>query len=256
MPKKTFTSLEKAIDILNLFDIDNREFSAKEISESLEIPLSSTYKYIDFLVKKQLLRNKPKSKMYGLGFMITRLGYVLEKDIDILDISRPHLEKLCKETGETAILTMIIGDEVISLDRVEPQRLVKFSLEPGRRLPLHIGATSKILLAFQDDQFIENYLSTNPLTKLTEKSISDPELLKADLETIRGQGYAVSNSEVDAGALAVSVPIFDQRGAVIAGLTVAGPRERINQTQTMHLCSMLKKRAEKIAYDLGFLNRE
>ncbi|PIE69694.1 MAG: hypothetical protein CSA21_00920 [Deltaproteobacteria bacterium] len=246
MAQKKFNSLEKAIDILDLYDIDKREYSAKEISEKLGIPLSSVYKYLEFLIKRQLLRRKPRTKLYGLGFMIARLGYVMDKDMEVLEVIRPHLEALCQETGETAFLTMLTGEEVLTLDPVEPQRLVKFTIEPGRRLPLSTGATSKILLANKDEEFIEQYLADTSLRRLTEKTIVDADVLRGDLAQIKKQGYAISDSEVDVGARAVSVPLFDQNGRIFAGLSVAGPSERVTGEMTRQLIVLLKKRAAMI----------
>ncbi len=244
--------MEKAVDILDLYDLDRREFSAKEISERLNIPLSSIYKYLDFLTKRQLLRRKPRTRLYGLGFMIARLGYVMDKDMEILQVVQPHLEALCQETGETAFLTMSAGEEVLTLDRVEPQRVVKFTIEPGRRLPLSIGATSRILLANKDQEFIENYLATTSFQRLTEKTIVDADALRADLARIRKQGYAISDSEVDVGARAVSVPVFDQNGRIFAGLSVAGPSERVTEQIIEHLIALLKKRVVSIERELKF----
>ncbi|MBU2646522.1 IclR family transcriptional regulator [bacterium] len=252
MKKKTFSSLEKTIDILDLFDLESREFSALEIAQALDLPLSSVYKYIDFLVSRQLLRHKPNSKMLGLGLMILRLSYVLEKDYDLVDLARPYLESLCQETGETAFLTIIVGTEAICVERVEPQRLIKLGLDQGRQLPLHSGSSSKVLLAFQESDFIESYLAEQPLTRLTDMTITDPDRLRADLEQIRKQGYAFSDSEVDAGARAVSVPLLDQKGNAIAGLTVAGPSERIGDQQSIRFYELLKTTADEISHGLGY----
>lgn len=255
MKKKTFTSLEKAVDILDLFDLDKREFSAQEISETLNLPLSSVYKYIDFLVHRQLLRHKPNSKMYGLGFMITRLSYVLNKDFNMADIVHPYLESLSQETLETAMVTIVVGDEAVCLDRVEPQRLVKLSLDPGRRLPLHTGSSSKILLAFQTETFVKTYLDNRRLEKLTDRTICDSTQLIADLDKIRNQGYSVSDSEVDIGARALSVPILDEKGVAVAGLTIAGPTERLDEDKLEGVRGLLKQTVEKIADHLGMFTR-
>jgi len=250
--KKTFTSLEKAVDILDLFDMNKREYSAQEISDALKLPLSSIYKYIDFLVNRQLLRHKPHSKMYGLGFMITRLAYIIEKDFDVAKAARPFLEKLCKEVGETAMLTIAVGDEAVCVDCVEPERLVKLSLDPGRRLPLHAGSSSRILLAFQTDGFIGRYMARKELKKLTQMTPVDKEALWTVLRKIRIDGYSISDSEVDMGAMAISVPVRDQKGDIIAGLTVAGPTDRLTQQSTATLVELLETMSIELSCSLGF----
>lgn len=252
MKSNNFSSLEKAISILDLYELEKREFSAQEISRKLDLPLSSVYKYLDFLTKKELLWHKTTSKMYGLGPMITRLGYVLAKDFDLAEVARPHLELLSMSTGETAMLTIIAENQALCLERIEPQRLIKLSLDPGRRLPLNTGASSKILLAFQHDPYISSYFGKQGLVKLTDQSITDPDRLRADLAQIRRDGYAISDSEVDSGARAISLPILDQKNRAVGGLTIAGPTERVEQLDLNDTIKLLKAHAKDISNSMGY----
>jgi len=119
-------------------------------------------------------------------------------------------------------------------------------------LPLHTGASSKILLAHQDDGYIDTYLKNNSLTAFTDRSITDAKALEEELKSIRKQGYSVSDSEVDDNACAISVPLLDQRGRLIAGLTVAGPSDRFTDQTIVQFINLLKSYVKNISRDLGW----
>jgi DNA-binding IclR family transcriptional regulator len=251
MKNKTFASLEKALDILTIFDINHRSFTAQEISQNLDIPLSTTYKYIDVLLKRGFLNRIADSKNIRLGLTILRLGSVCSAGFDLIDVAIPHMKSLLGQCGETILLTSVEGWNAICLERLETQRLIKLSMERGRTLPLHAGASSRILLAYQDDEFIDDYIQKHGLKGLTKKTITNQKKLRADLKLIRETGYATSNSEVDEGAKAISAPVFNHLGKLQAGLTIAGPADRIDRVKLSELVEMVKKEAENISRHLS-----
>jgi DNA-binding IclR family transcriptional regulator len=126
------------------------------------------------------------------------------------------------------------------------------SLERGSSLPLHAGASSKILLAFQEERFVDAIVKCGPLTRFTRSTITDPLRLKKELRSIRKQRFSFSDQEVDLGAIAIGAPLRDHRGKVVAGLTVAGPRERIDGKKKDELIEMVKELAQKASHDLGY----
>ena len=252
MKNKAFASLEKALDIMTLFDFDRASFTVQEISKRLNIPLSTTYKYVDVLLKRRLLAKKPGSKEIGLGLMIFRLGSIFAAGFDLIDTAIPHMKSLMKQSSETILLTAIESWNAICLERMEPQRLIKLSLERGRRLPLHAGASSKVLLAFQNDEFIADYIEHKNLENLTDKTITEPDYLLVELKLTRERGYSLSDSEVDDGAKAVAAPIFEHNGNLLAGLTIAGPSERIDKKRLKVLIDSVCTSAKEISNDIGY----
>lgn len=252
MKPTALTSLEKALDILGLFDADCPVLSARQIADQLNLPLSSTYKYIDVLTKRGFLAKKTGSQKFRLGLMVSRLGNAFRSAFDLIDIVRPHMEALAQESGETIMLTAMEGQEAICLEKMEPRRLIKLSLDRGRKLPLHAGASSRILLAYQDDAFIETLIQQRGLPKLASHTITTPAKLKTELKKTRKNGYTVSDCEVDGGAKAVAAPIFDDKGQLLAGLTIAGPSQRIGHDLLAYLIVMVKEKAAQISRDCGY----
>lgn len=247
-----FSSIDRAIDILRMFDIRNQELSALEISNKLGIPLSTTYKYLETLLKKGFVSKDPGAKKYSLGLSIFRMGIVAAAKISYIDITFPHMISLAKECGETVILTIISGWEALCVEEIESARLVKLSVKQWATLPLYAGASSKILLAYQDDSFIDALIENTGLKRLNENTITDPVKLKKELSSIRDKGFAMSTSEVDSGAGAIAAPIFDHKRKLVAGISIAGPVERIFTEDNQKLIDMVTASAQKISFDVGY----
>jgi len=250
---KPFSSLEKAIDILNYFYCENHELSAQEISRQLCIPLSTTYKYLDVLLKKGFLSKNPVTKKIFLGLTIFKMGNLVAAKIKPIDVALPYMNDLATSSEETVMLTMVNGWEALCVEKIESPRRIKLSVATGDTLPLHAGGSSKILLAYQDEAFVTALIKNVGLVALTENTITDPAHLKNELKLIRERGYAYSESEVDQGATSAAAAVFDAKGRLVAGISVAGPAERINAETAQNLIQLVKENAGKISSDLGYL---
>jgi DNA-binding IclR family transcriptional regulator len=155
------------------------------------------------------------------------------------------MEEIARQTRETVLLTRLFGSNAVCVERIEGPQAVRISFEVGQIQPLHGGASSKILLAYVDDDEWDEHL-TPPLERFTEHTVTDPEVLKAQLREIRRQGYCVSDSEVDLGARAVSVPIANARGRTVAALSTAGLAFRIDDATVERHLELLRSGAAAI----------
>lgn len=248
-----FTSLEKAIAILVLCESEHKGLTAQEISQKLGMPLSTTYKYLDIFLKNNFLSKDEHSKKIFFGMMIFKMGNQAAARISIGDIARPYMITLSSQCSETVILTAIYEMEALCVESIESPRMVRISIRKGSTLPLHAGSSQKILLAYQDESFVDTLIENKGLVKFNERTIIDPEELKKELESIRRQGFTESDSEIDPGAGSVATPIFDNKGSIIAGLTIAGPADRIFGEKREMLIDMAKDYALKISLELGYV---
>jgi DNA-binding IclR family transcriptional regulator len=250
--KMAIASVQKGLDILRLFGFGKGDISAQAISEQLNIPLSTTYRYLETLTERGFLVRNRDTKNYELGFMLFKLGNVVPSQTKLAEIILPHMRSLSSLSGETVLLTVIGRWEAVCIEKVETNKTIKLSLERGLSLPLYAGASSKILLAYQKDSYVNSFLRNVPLVRLTKNTTTDPIKLRKELKTIREQGYAFTDQEADLGAKAIAGPVFDRQGEIAAGLSIAGPRDRINQKNKANLIQLVKRSAQKASYDLGY----
>ena len=245
-------SAEKALNLIALFDPAHQDFYAQEFSHLLSIPLSTTYKYLELLTRKGFLVKNPDSKKFSLGYTVFKLGNLMPEGLKLVDLALPSMKSFSAESGETVLLTVLNGWEAICLERIETQKLIKLSLERGSTFPLHASAPAKVLLAYQDDHFVEEMIKRVGLPPLTRNTIQDPSRLRKELAKIRKQGMAFSNSEADYGAGSLAAPVFDHKERIVAGLAVAGPSDRVNIRKNPQLIDMVKKHAMQISRKLGY----
>jgi DNA-binding IclR family transcriptional regulator len=227
--KNQFKSLLKAIDLLSILEIKT-SLSVAEISESVGLPLSSTYKYLSIMKECRFVEHDRSLEKYKLGMKLFELGGAVQHQLAIDRIAHPYLEELSNRIEETVVLNVIDGNSTVYLESLVPESRragVVLSLRRGYRHPLHAGAAGKILLAYQPEERIEQYIASQQLEKFTENTIVDPDKLKKHLKAIRKAGYAFSEEEITPGFTALAAPIFDHKGDIIAGLFVFGPVQRI-----------------------------
>jgi DNA-binding IclR family transcriptional regulator len=242
---------DRAIDVLLLFTEQQPVLSAEEVSEQLGMPRSTTYRYLQSLRSSGLIEDDTSSGGFRLGPEILRLARVARQGLGLPELALPIMQELSKQTGESVILTRRAGQHVICIERVESTHRVRLSYERGQVLPLHAGASAKVLLAFLPQREIDEVLSTGPFPRYTERTMTDPELLGQQLESIRTRGYAMSEGEVDDGVRGIAAPIWGAHGEIVAGLSVAGPAFRLNEQALPYVIEAVQEAARTISERLS-----
>lgn len=245
--RTSFKSLLRAINILDLFQKERTMLSVPHISAALRIPRSTTYKYLAILREHGFVDYDGQSGEYKLGLRLYELGSFVKSQVSIDKLALPYMNRLAKAVGETVMLTVRGHDALYCLERVGYENGIRFSVERGARLPLYSGASAKIFLAFLPDDEIENILREAELVKYTENTITDPEQLKKNLMEIRKVGYAYSDQEIYVGARAISAPIFNPEGQVIACIAVIGPIQRMDDEKIDVLKALVVEYAGEIS---------
>jgi DNA-binding IclR family transcriptional regulator len=241
-------SLSHGLEILLLFDSARPAYTVLEMTRSLRFSQSKTYRLVRALVHHGMLETPNGSGRYSLGLNALRLGLLAQRKFNVAVIALPFMKELSRLTKETVLLTAVQGNKALCLERVESEEPIRYSLfTPGANLPLHAGASSKVLLAFLPEAEWNSFLGGEGLRRFTPNTITDREELKAQLREVRSRGYAVSDQEVDREVRAVAAPILNSRGELIAGLTVAGPAYRLNKKRIQSFGPLVKRYAEKIA---------
>jgi IclR family KDG regulon transcriptional repressor len=211
-------ALERAVELLHHIGRQPAGPTVAELATEMGMPTSTAYRLLAELEQHGLVRRGPDSTV-ALGTRLVALGRTAEAGLRerVVGPAAPVMEELSDEVGETVILTAPCALEAIVLHVVEAERhSVRLSYTLLRRGPMHRGASGKVLAAF---------LEPADRRRLVD-AVRAPGL-EAELEMVRREGVAVTVAELDQGAAAVAAPILDRRGRLVAGLSVAGPTERI-----------------------------
>ncbi|WP_078544758.1 IclR family transcriptional regulator [Litchfieldia alkalitelluris] len=222
-------TLSLSLEVLRMFTKTKPTWGGRELAAELKENHTKIYRILETLEQHGFLIKNNETKKYSLGFAVWELGNTLSENFYMNDLIHPILEKINTSTGESVFLTLLDGEEGLTLDAVEAKTTIRFSVSVGSRAPLYAGASYRSILAHMPSEFIDSYLEKK-LTKYTEKTMVDPDVIRADLGRILEKGYAISEGEYTEEVVAVAIPIF-HKGKVIASLTVSGPNYRIKEEQ-------------------------
>ncbi len=237
--------IHKVLDILLLFKDQPQGYSAEEISQLLDIPKSTVYRYIRILHEKGLLEKAGPAE-YGLGLVLIEMGRkALASNRELRLIALPSMKRIAEETGESVSLMRRYNRRAVCIESIEGRQALRVTIERGRTQSLHAGASSKILLgALADDEWHE--VLDFPLDRFTSATITDLDTLRTHIETVREQGYAVSDGEIDVGARAVAVALVDHRKEVVAALSIEAPSSRMSDDVLAYYVDLLRHEANVI----------
>ena len=224
-------TIDKALDVLEAFTSDRPEWGVTELGHHLGWDKSVAQRVLATLEARGYVARSARTRRYRLGLSVLGLADVVTRTLDIREASREGMVDLVGETGESALLTVVAGDETVCVDALDGPRAIKYSTRVGMRIPPHVGAGSKVLFAFRPAEEIEAMLYDRELEAFTDGTIVDKGELLEEYARIRERGVAVSLGEMDSEVGAIGFPLRNRRGDVVAAVTVVGPRERIVREQ-------------------------
>ncbi len=243
--------VESALKILEAFlDGGQTGKTLNEVSKSTGLNRTRTFRILSTLQNHGYVYQDPGDHRYHLGLKLLQLGQRIYLDLELVQIARPVLTDLCQQTGETVFMGMLEGQDAVCVDRRDSPHSIRLFAEIGGRTPLHVGTVPKILFAHQSPDFIDRYLS-QPLRRLNDRTIVDPERIRSMLEEIRRQDVTISRDDMDLGAVSIGAPIRDLIGRVVAAISVAGPESRFPPEQIRRVVECVRLAAREIEHRLG-----
>jgi DNA-binding IclR family transcriptional regulator len=248
----SFQVLDRTFAILELFDEDRPEWTATEVARGLDLPVPTAHRILSALARRGYVSQHEETKRFRLGAAALYLGDRARAVVDLRSVALPALRRLSRDTGETSLLTVLTprSDKGVCLERVETSQPLRLSVTPGRRLPLHAGASQKVLMAYMDPEALDRALAL-PLEHLCLNTITDLRLLREELARIRDAGWASSFEETNLGVWGLAVPILDANGSIVCAIGIAGPSARLAQERISDLIHRIHGCSEDIARALG-----
>jgi DNA-binding IclR family transcriptional regulator len=229
--------------LLGLFDALARSpngLTLADLNVLLESPKSSLLNLLRPLVSEGYLMHD--GSRYRLGPAIFRLSASIMSVWNFSKVLHPYLEELAERCHETVVLGVLDRQKQVQtlVDVVESPRSIRFSVPLGTTVPLYCTPGGRLLLTHSDKELQEAYLREVKLEQLTPRTITNKKALRAELQKVREDGYAIGIGEYVLEAAAVAAPIFGADGQVVAVLNVAVPSARFEQELPMLRQSVLE----------------
>ncbi len=198
-----------------------------ELNTALKSPKSSLLNLLRPLVATGYL--SVEAGRYRLGPSIFRLAGTIMSVWNFSNIVRPYLEELSQRSGESVYMGVLDpADKVITyVDAIESPHSVRFTVAVGASRPLYATAAGRVLLAFADKRWQDDYIATTKLQAYTEATTTTQRDLRDELDRVRKTRLSVSIGEMFPQSAAIAAPIFGADGKIAAAMAVGGPTDRL-----------------------------
>lgn len=222
---RTVDAVETSIDIIEaLHELEGATMT--ELAEHLELSKSAVHSHLHTLEAREVLTRegyqyRPSYRFIDLGETLKRVHY------DLYRYGREQAQSLAEETGETTQLMIQEHGVGVHVFNTSVQQGIFTDKYPvGRASPLHCMAAGKAILAHLDEELLTSVIDAG-LEAITDQTITDPDELRRELETIREEGVAFSSEEAVRGMRGIAAPVLDAELAPIGSVNVAGPVTRV-----------------------------
>jgi DNA-binding IclR family transcriptional regulator len=248
-------SVQRALDILELFDAQTSELGTTEIAAATGLHKSTVAGLIYTLEAKGYLNQNPATRKYRLGLKLVERASIMLGHVEIRQVALPHIQALRDEFDETVNLAILDGADVVYVERLLSKRGLGMRSEVGKRMLAHSTALGKAILSCWPVDQVKNFIKQYGLPAVTPNTITDPERLLCELDRTREQGYAMDDEENEPGGRCVAAPIFDHMGQVVAAVSLSAPSPRMPSSQVSSVGLRVKEIAKAISCSLGYSPR-
>ena len=250
----TIEILDVTLDVIEcLLTAGEEPQRPSELARQLGINRSRAFRILKNLERRGYVDVDSQTQGYWLGLKFLEIGTRVRQRLEVRRVAEPILIELAQNTGDVAHLLVLYGHSAVCIDRYQGDHMLQVAAPIGQPLPLHIGASPKILLAHLPDQKRELILQKIELTPFTPNTITDRDKLRRRLDKIRTQGYEVDEEDFEIGVYATGAPVRDHSGRLVAGITVTTPGVRYSPERREQLIELVVDAAQQISAGLGYL---
>ena len=244
-------AVERALQILSCFDDEHPDRGVSEIAQVVGLHKATTHRIVTTLLNYGYLERAADGQKYQLGLQLTDLGFRVIRRMDLRREALPYMTRLAQRWDEACDLSIFDQGNVFYVEVIQGNHALTIAAAVGQRLPAHCTASGKMFLAHLPPHELDALLS-RPLVAYTDRTITSPTELRRQLEVIRQQGYGFDDEEYEIGIRAVSAPIRNQEGTVVAVIGMAGPTSRMTLDRIPEVAGAIREAADALSRRMGW----
>ena len=224
---------------------------ATEIADALKLPWSTLHRTLQQLEAGGFLQRDRPSNQFSIGPRMYFIGSTYIANHRVVEIAKPFLDKSLALSNTTVQLVERSGHESVVLYSAHSDKEIAKATY-GFNFPLHAGSKGQVLLAYAEADFIKSYLKRD-LEKLTDATVTEPQMIEDNLKKIRRQGYATTVADIQMFAGSMAAPVFDRNQDVVAAICFVGRKSVFeNDEKGQFLLEQLMSDAHEISQALGW----
>lgn len=243
----TIQVIDRAVALLDVLARERTPASLKVLAAETGLHPSTAFRILAALGENDLV-GRDSAGHYRLGPRLLQWAGRVSAGLDLREAARPVMQWLRDQVGESVNLTLREGDQVVYVERVIPNRMMRVEQVIGSRAPLHVTAVGKLMLGESGEAAIRAYADRTGLPAFTANTRADVDALLGDVELSAARGYALDDEEAEQGVGCIGVLVRDATGNAVAGLSVSAPMER----RKADWIPLVREAARQIAARLGY----
>lgn len=212
-------SLQRGLAVMRAFDAENPALTLSEVARKTGLARAAARRFLLTLVELGYMR--VDDRRFSLTPRVLELGHSYLSSLTLPEIALPYLRDFVSEIRESSSLSVLDEHQIVYVARVPANRIMSVSISVGTRFPAYATSMGRVLLAGQDDAWLDEYAARAELTPITGRTITKPKLLLTEIRRVREQGWAIVDQELEEGIRSAAAPIHGVGGHVAAAVNVS-----------------------------------
>lgn len=217
-------SFARGLAVLRSFGAQSPTQTLSEAAERAGLTRAGARRIL--LTLQQLGYVESDGRQFRLTAKVLELGFAYLSSLPLWHLAQPSMEELVRELGESCSAAVLEGADIVYVLRVPAGKIMAINLGAGSRLPAHCTSMGRVLLAGLDEPTLSQRLDALTMQAMTPRTITDRAALRAELERVRAQGYALVDGELEEGLMSIAAPIVNRAGRVVAAINISGQSGR------------------------------
>ncbi|MGM4913894.1 IclR family transcriptional regulator [Rhizobium sp. 768_B6_N1_8] len=244
-------SIDRAMMLLEAMGMDEDGNRLVDLATRTGLAPSTVHRILTTLERWQFIQYNPNDRMWHIGRQAFAIGSVFTRQSNLVASALPYLRRLRDQTRETANLGFVQDGEVVCVDRVESRDITRSVARVGSRVPMTASAMGKAILATYSQDDLETILLREGSRRFTANTLTRQSALRADLEKIRTDGYAIDDEELVSGLRCVASAVYDHHGEAICAISLSSIASRITPQRIPVLGRLLAETSAQLTAALS-----
>lgn len=249
--QKGAQALERGIAILQYLEKSGGSSSVSDISLSLDLPLSTTFRLLKVLQAADFIYQDRQLGWWHIGLGAFNIGSAYIHSRDVLSVGSLFMRRLVLLSGETVNMAICNDNEAVLIGQQECKSIVRMCAPLGSRLPLHASGVGKALIYSLSAEEVVDVILKTGLQKFTARTIVDLPILQRNLDEAKSRSYSIDQEEHVTGLNCVASAIYDNVGSVVAAISISGPASRLTPDRFVSQGELVRDTARSISTALG-----
>lgn len=237
-------SFARGLEVIEAFG-QTPTMTLTEVAEATGLSRATVRRFLHTLMALGYMRANGKS--FQLTPKIMNLGFAYLASQPLVELVDPVLANLSTELGQSTSVSVLDNTDVVYIARQETTSIMRINITVGTRFPAYTTSMGRVLLAGLSDTELDAYFDRADLSEVTDYTMTDPAGLRAELDQIGSQGYAVVNEELEVGLASVAVPIRNRAGDTVAAMNTSVAVTRHTPEDLTELLPALQAAADEVS---------